>query len=296
MYFNRRNRFHSLGKALLHVLVIAVAAAFLLWNAGCSSSPPNRTEHITLDDAVNEASKSPEDQKKLAVKKYKDAEDSETPESEDDGGSLLTTIGMGFLDDDDSAASPEDVTDDGPLLTHYGIVLGGGTINGDETDGFSILGIQIANHFLADRVRAEIHGLFGTTNLHEKSAIAQGLKNEYQLSLGVGGRYYFTPSHTLMGLFALGGFRGGVLIWNYHNAIQTFQAGETVTVTSDQLLFNEVYLGLGTTFWQARRVQMGISFSGGYRYYSDYTFKDFENDLFGSEPFLQLMLEVMLAR
>jgi hypothetical protein len=275
----------------------AILAIVLAWVVGCSGNPPKQKDHIKLSDAVSEASKDPEDQKKVAADTYKDTGDDEilSDESDEEDESLLTGMGMGFLADGDDAAHPDDSLDEGPLVSHFGLVLGGGTINGDETDGFSIFGIEIAKHFYADRVRFEAYGLGGTANLHENSALAEGLKREYQLSLGLGGRYYFNPPHTFMGVYALGGYRGGILSWTYTNPIQTYQAGESRTVESDRLFFNELYLGLGSSFWQSGRIQMGLNFSAGYRFYSDYTFNDFENDLFTDEPFLQLMMEVMFA-
>ena len=278
------------------VLLLICTAGFAVLT-GCSSSPPKQSDHISLGDAVAEAAKKPDEQKKIAADKYKDSDDDKivTEDSEGEDESLLTTMGMGFLEDDNDAASSDGSLDEGPLVTHFGVVLGGGTINGDETAGFSIFGIEIAKHFTAERVRFEAYGLCGTSNLHENSSLAAGLKNEFQLSLSLGGRYYFTPPHTFMGVYTLGGYRGGILFWDYKNPIETFQDGETVTVESDRLFFNELYLGLGSSFWQSNRIQMGVNFSAGYRFYGDYTFKDFENNLFDSEPFLQMMLEIMFA-
>ncbi len=270
-------------------LFLFILALFL--TSGCSSSKPKR-RGVKLSDAAEEAKKKPEDQKPLAKKKKKGEKDDPIVHDDDDDDSGVG-IGFGFDSDRDDAAHQDrfdPARDKEPI--HLGVVLGGGSLGNNELDGFALFGIQLGPDFFNDRLRLDIRGLIMPTNQSEKAQFASGLDDEIEVAADLGGRFYFTPRHTFMGLYTHVGLRVGHLSWDYKNPIQVVgTGGQTETIDSDGVNFFAVFGGFGVGLAQFRKVHIGVNLSFGYKSYGATTSEGFDNDVFSDEPFTQLMLE-----
>lgn len=271
-------------------LLLFILALFL--TSGCSSSKTKR-RGVKLSDAAEEAKKKPEDQKPVAKKKKKGEKDEPIVHDDDDYDDSGVGIGFGFDSDRDDEADRDrfDATREKKPI-HLGVVLGGGSLGNNELDGFGLFGIQLGPDFFNDRLRVDIRGLVMPTNQAEKAQFASGLDDEIEVAADLGGRVYFTPRHTFVGLYTHVALRVGHLSWDYKNPIQVVgTGGQTETIDSDGVNFFAVFGGFGVGLAQFRKVHVGVNLSFGYVSYGATTSEGFDNDVFSDEPFTQLMLE-----
>lgn len=278
----------------LFVLCLNLAVfLFALALTGCSSSKPKK-RGVKLSEASEQAKKKPEDQEPLRKKKKKGEKDEPIVHDDDDDDDSGIGIGIiGFDSDGSDAYDDEDLrppSEDERL--HVGVVVGGGSLGKNELDGFALFGIQIGPDFFEKRLRVDLRGLVMPTNQTEKAQATSGLDDELEIAGDIGGRYYFTPAHTFMGLYTHLGLRVGHLSWDYKNPIVFIgTGGQTETIDSDGVNFFAVFGGFGVALVQLRKVHIGANVSFGYKSYSNTTSEGFDNDVFPDEPFTQLMLE-----
>ena len=296
--------------AVRYTVALFVVFILLIVFNSCGSSPTKR-RGIKLSEASAEAAKKPEEQKPLREKKEKKSKEERYDEEEaydeeevyDEEETIYVDVQP--LTDGTESTPDYDVEDSGdspPLVytpagggtvrPHFGITVGGGSLRGDQIDGFGIFGLTFGLDFMDRRwYRVDISGFYITTNRSEDNQLSSGLVREFELAWELSGRFYFTPRHTFMGLYTLGGLRFGYLFWDYKTAIVVSEPGKTERIDSDRVNYASLFLGLGVNLAQTKRVQIGANLSVGYKVYYGLTHEGFDNDIFDDEPMMQLMLD-----
>lgn len=291
---------HVAGRYALTLLVISI---LLIVFSSCGSTPTKR-RGVKLSDASAEAAKEPEEQKPMRKKKQKKNEEENNDEEESYDEETIyveaqpltdeTETTTEYVIDDSDASQPLEYFPGEPVAfyPHFGITVGGGSLRGDQIDGFGSFGLTLGLDFVDRRwYRLDMSGFYITTNRAADNQLSSGLVREYELAADLTGRYYFTPRHTFMGLYALGGVRFGYLFWDYKTAIVVSEPGKTETIDSDRLNYVSVFVGLGANLAQVKRIHIGANMSVGYKMYYGVTNEGFDNDIFGDEPMIQLMFD-----
>jgi hypothetical protein len=275
-------RHHLLTPVLICVLLGSLFA--------CSSNPPKR-RGASLSEAAKEAEKKPEDQKVIEPEEGVVHED---PDYEVGAvGIALGVVESELLTSDQPQPMVQASSRD---PWHIGLVFGGGSLTGDEVDGFLITGVQGGVFFIQDRARVDIRGLVMPTNLTAASGIAGGLQDEVEFAFDVAARLYATPAHTFMGLYGTGGLRLGILTFRYKNPILVDDGfGDIDTIHGDNIKYLAPFLGFGVTLMQTRFVHVGGNLTGGYKFYEGITGEGFSNDVLDDEFFAQVMLNLTLV-
>ena len=135
--------------------------------------------------------------------------------------------------------------------------------------------------FPAKRVRVDIGLYAGHGRRGSQPNVQEGIRSINEVGLELNGRFYFTPAHTLMGAYVLGGLRWGILDWNYSKDIAApDEDGKIQMISGDQVEQVTYFIGLGTSLLQTKAVHLGVSATAGIRVFDPTTFEDFENDLF----------------
>jgi hypothetical protein len=173
-----------------------------------------------------------------------------------------------------------------------GVVAGGGSLGGNEYEGFGLGGLDIGARF-SDRWRFDLGLLVVSPNLSATSLAGQGLKDEVELAADVSVRYYLTPVHTFLGVYPLVGMRWGTLFWDYVTPVNVIADGGPKTIASDHLEYFGFYGGLGVSLVQVRHFSTGFNLTGGFRAYGDNTFEGFHNTLFPTTGYVQLGVEMV---
>jgi hypothetical protein len=255
--------------------------------SGCAivgGAPP---EHYgggaTLTQAAQEAAKdSTEKRKRLDV-----GDEVSTPSG--------TEVGVDVTTDESLAPSESSGGSRGGDPTHLvlGVVAGGGSLGGEEFEGFGFGGLDIGA-FVSNRLRFDVGGLVLSPNLSATSLAGQGLKDEIELALDLSGRFYLTPPHTFLGVYPLVGMRFGTLFWSYRTPVNVIADGGPKTIEDDYLNYFAMYGGLGVSLVQTRNFSTGAHLTGGFRDYDDNTFEGFHNTLFPTTGYSQLTFEMTL--
>jgi len=173
-----------------------------------------------------------------------------------------------------------------------GAVAGGGSLGGQEFEGFGLGGLDIGA-FATDRLRFDLGLLALSPNLSATSLAGQGLTDELELAADVSARYYLTPPHTFLGLYPLAGMRFGTLFWSYRTPVNVIADGAPKTIEDDYLNYFALYGGLGVSLVQTRHFSTGVNLTTGFRAYGDKTYEGFHNTLFPTTGYTQLALEVV---
>lgn len=267
-----------------------LAALFLLGIAagGCAilgGSPPERYGGgATLTQAAKEAAKdSTQKRKRLDV-------GDEVPPAW--GG---TEVGVGVTSGLSEAPSTSGGGGGGGDPSHLvlGVVAGGGSLGGQEYEGFGFGGLDIGA-FVSDRWRLDLGLLIVSPNLSATSVAGQGLKDELELAADFSARFYLTPPHTFLGVYPLVGMRFGTLFWSYRTPVNVIADGGPKTIEDDWLNNFSMYGGLGVSLVQTRNFSTGLNLTGGYREYDETTFEGFHNTLFPTVGYSQLTFEMTL--
>jgi len=173
-----------------------------------------------------------------------------------------------------------------------GVVAGGGSLGGNEYEGFGLGGLDIGARF-SDRWRFDVGLLVVSPNLSATSLAGQGLKDEVELAADLSVRYYLTPAHTFLGVYPLLGMRWGTLFWDYVTPVNVIADGAPKTISSDHLEYFGFYGGLGVSLVQVRHFSTGFNLTGGFRAYGDNTFEGFHNTLFPTTGYVQFGVEMV---
>jgi hypothetical protein len=173
-----------------------------------------------------------------------------------------------------------------------GAVAGGGSLGGQEFEGFGLGGLDIGG-FASDRLRFDIGLLAISPNLSATSLAGQGLKDEVELAADLSARYYLTPPQTFIGVYPLAGMRFGTLFWDYVTPVEVIADGAPKTIGTDHLNYFALYGGFGVSVVQARHFSTGFNLTTGFRAYSGTTFEGFHNTLFPTTGYVQLGVEMV---
>lgn len=274
-----------------------------------SCSSPTKRRGVKLSEATEEAKKPPAEQTPIRERERSDkirGEDDPDDETEvnvdmayvdEPEPPLMSGESMYMTGADDELASPEMVNDFDELGSfHFGLILGGGTIAGDNYDGFGMFAVEggTFNRSLKTYFSLALVGM--TVNLTETSPLVDAVKDEWEGAFDISARYYVTPSHTFTGLYGLGGVRFGYLFWRYANPIEVETDVGVETISSDHIGFFAPYVGVGTSLVQVSWFRFGVNASVGVNLYSGVTNEGFDNDIFSSDPFFQVMVPVAFGR
>lgn len=231
----RSNSLTSAQRALFVLQVLAIIGFFAL-ACGCSSGSSKKRSK--LSEAAAEAEKEPaqrETQKRKEKKKDEDTPTLYVPEEEDDDDGGFDDVMVGVVLTDDPEPQPVAQQDSGVDFLHFGLLIGGGTLAGSDYDGFALIGLQFGVYNPKLRVGADIAVLGMPMNITEAAAGVGGLTNEGEFAVELSVRRYLTPDRSDLGVYITGGFRFGVLIWDYENPIEVDVGGTTETIQSDFL-------------------------------------------------------------
>lgn len=293
------------GRSLRLAAHMAVVT-FVVSSIGCTirSTPKSTVKPAKLGDAVEEAKKDPQDQDVVQPEKTRRKDDpagQRYPDGDDDehdagyAGVAASAAAIDHSLDSDADETPAVEPKESGRL-HGGIIVGGGNIGGDEFDGYTAFGIQIGEMFPRFRTRLDLAGRIHLPNLTDQSGLAGGIKNEWEIAVEGSGRYYLTPTHTLMGLYLIGGARLGQLFWDFGSPIEVEDADGIRTVYNDNLGYFTPFAGFGVSIIQKRSVHVGAHLTGGYRIYGSSTGENLENNVFKDESLVELMVEVTVGR
>lgn len=274
----------------LAVVLLCTLSAFFLTSCATNS------RGIKLSEAAEQAKKKPEEQKTL---QEPDTSEPLEPFEPDPVLSSLTTaeddsLELAELERSDRDAEPP-LEEGAPALSHGGLIVGVGTLTGDSFDGFGLFGFQFGG-LDVDGTQLDATVLFIPTNLIPESDLVGALKDEFEVAIGVSGRRYLTPSHTFMGLYGMLGLRFGALNWHYVNPIAVETDEGTDIIHSDWVGYLAPYAGVGVSLAQTSRFRFGVNASVGVKLYHWNTMRGFENDLFGTGAFFQIMVPVSIGR
>lgn len=115
-----------------------------------------------------------------------------------------------------------------------------------------------------------------------------GMNDVFELTAGLAGRYYFTPSHVAAGPYALAGVRGGAVFWDYAAPVLVDEYGWVSEVASDRLGTWSPYMGMGVSFLRDKPVQLDLGVVTGLQFFNGYTYEGFRNDVFDTTPYTQV--------
>lgn len=177
-----------------------------------------------------------------------------------------------------------------PAGLMLGVVAGGGSIGGPRYDGFGAFGLDVGG-MTGGRWRFDLLGLVSPIQFSDESLAGSSFKDEFDLSADLTARYYLTPEHTFLGVYPIAGMRFGTLFWNYARPVLVYENGIPRKVKDDLINHFSIYGGAGVGLMQLRHVHVGAQLTGGVRIYSWATLNGFDNDLFPSAGFVQLMFE-----
>lgn len=291
------------------VLLLLLAAFGLAIFSGCSSNPPKR-RGIDLSDAASQAKKPPEQQKTLKEDPPED-ERREPARNTEEGASLGLLIPSGEPDSsyiggpaayapgqappEVEATSLTETLKEPGESSYLGFNLEGGFGGQGKSafNGFGLVAAGIGVRIPRWRMRGDINLFYQPADLAKSSTLAAAFKNEFELGFDGRVRYSFTPAHTLLGVFALGGIRFGLLSWDYANPIDVEdEYGNIEVIHGDMLTVFSVYIGTGVGLMQTSAVHVSASVSVGYKMYSNVTEKGFDNNLIGDRGFALFLIDL----
>ena len=114
---------------------------------------------------------------------------------------------------------------------------------------------------------------------------------EYGIGMNVRG--HFTPAHTFVGAYLIGGGRASFLKFDYVDGLAVDYGNITEVVADDWVAVLQLYLGVGVSLVQTEVLHLGMHVSGGYRFYpGGDTDKGVPNEFFDDEAFIQVIFPV----
>jgi len=161
---------------------------------------------LKLSDAVEQAKEEPDKQEVLKPKKELDEWDFQRSDVE----MTVPQTALNFDDDYAYVDTSNVINGEREVIAiegwRLGAVVGGGTME-KQFDAFGIFGLQLL--FPSHPVCVNVGLQYIHTNFIDESSLSTGLENEMEIALDISGRYYFTPAHTFVGIFAQAGIRLG---------------------------------------------------------------------------------------
>ena len=174
---------------------------------------------------------------------------------------------------------------------HYGLCAGGGTLL-PQHNGFWFFGLKAGRYYPRLRVWSDYGLLYMQSNLSETSNPVVGTNNEWELAHDINVRYYFTPSHTFMGLHADAGGRLGILIFKRAVSDMAEDDEDGTAFCTDAIGTTSIYDGLGTSFLQTKRLHLSGTLTTGIKFFFSNSILQPATDLFDTQGFVQFVVDV----
>lgn len=171
-----------------------------------------------------------------------------------------------------------------------GFLLQGGSLGGQDYDGFSGFGLSFGTR--QDRARVDANITASNVLFKGESLLGRAMKDAGELRLDVMARYYLTPSHTFMGLYPVFGLGTGTLFWTYARPVEVIENGAARMVEDDRINHFSFCTGLGMSLLQTRHLHVGGNLVGGVRFYGRHTDAGLKNDLLPTTGYAQLLVDI----
>lgn len=153
-----------------------------------------------------------------------------------------------------------------------------------------------AYHF-KKKQRASLHFGAAIIPTREDSDLFGSIDELDQIHLGYQHRIYFTPDHTIFGIYLPIDAVLKLMLWRYNNPIVTDVYGEdneflySERITDDGLIGFSLGTGIGFSLMRLKRFRLSSEITLGGTFYSSETINSFTNDVFTSDGYLMLSLE-----
>ncbi len=165
---------------------------------------------------------------------------------------------------------------------------------GDAIKSFSTFTVMFSG-YTGPRYRAHAGLYFGRGKAGSQPNVRDGLRWISEAGIDVGSRGYFTPDHSLLGVYMLVGLRAGILYWSYNTALDATAAdGTPEKISKDGLGIFTPYIGLGTSLLQSKTFHLGVNFTVGGRLTINHTLEGYENDIFKHVAEYKLNIEASI--
>jgi hypothetical protein len=290
----------------------AAAAALLplvaLLASGCGalfSDEPAEPTRGSLGDAAEEAAKPPAQQKPVEPPaeangrgSQQEMEPAETggdevvvvPAQLDSSGAPLATPPAVVADS--SAILPAD--DDGRF--HAGPVAGLGFEAGGVFERIDVFGVALGISF-EDESMGNLQVLYSRPRLDPARGLDASISKIEEVALDLSVRGYLTASHTFAGVYVGGGYRIGLMLWDWRNPIQVpNDAGGFDEIGNDSIVTHSFHVDLGVSPVQLAHFHVGCHGVYGLKLYANSTLQNFQNDLFQNVGFGQILFDVAYVR
>ncbi len=151
---------------------------------------------------------------------------------------------------------------------------------GDAVQGFTNYTFTYS-WYTAPRYRAQAGFYFGPGKTGSQPNVKNVFSKISEAGIDIASRGYFTPEHSLLGVYAIVGLRAGAMYWSYYTPLEwVAEDGSVEKISDDGIILFVPYIGLGTSLLQTKSVHVGVNFTLGSRLYTDKTWERYENDLF----------------
>jgi hypothetical protein len=241
----------------------------------------------TLSDGVAEAKKSDDDKKKVLVTDKK--------EKKQRGKRDIEVVHVHHHHHDDVVyVASVDVEPERPAQSELvGVQFGGAHFDRGAIRNSRSMSVRYGKTQLAldGRLSGELDVM--ASSVRFDSQTARGLRNGQELTVGGTLRLDLTRNHTFAGVQLIGGFRGGWLMWNYHNPIWIEdEYGDLIEAGHDDVVTYTPYAGLGFSFIRTSHFHFGADLITGFTFFESYTDQGLQNDLFKATQRTELRVGV----
>jgi hypothetical protein len=192
----------------------------------------------------------------------------------------------------DTTAAPP--TDDYEKF-HVGPVAGFGFEAGGVFERIDVFGLELG--FVADRSRVIVEGLYSEPRLDPARGLDSSIANMQELAADFSARFYLTPPHTFTGVYLGGGYRVGIMSWDWRNPIQVpNDTGGFDEFGNDSIMMHSFHADVGVSPVQLAHFHVGGHLVYGLKVYASTTTENFDNDLFRNVGFGQVLLDIVYVR
>ncbi len=172
--------------------------------------------------------------------------------------------------------------------TVFTLSAGTGNMSDDNLDALKQLDLSIGFQE-KDKHRFDIYLGYGWISPASSGILKSAIDgNAHLATVGLRYKAFFTPSHTLLGVYLTAGIAWDWLYWQYENEIEA----DGRPVDSDSLSGGELFVGAGLNVVQTKNVQIGVEAVPTFIWLPDYTDEGFENDFFDDNLVLKLRVSL----
>jgi len=254
-----------------------------------SDDDDDHTITVTIGDEDDEEL----DDGDLGWDNEEDARECERRHNPDDDVRIEGNLGKVF-------SSTEDSTSEIRLKIPLSLEFAGGSgiVYNKDLFGYNHFTMTIAPFFKS--------GLYLSTGLAQSPVqktghLASSLKNNvYMFNIGVGYRFYTTPSHTFLGNYLAIGANYTLMAWRYKNSIyvETYDDDgvllEKDEVFADALDGLELYCATGINLIQTKHFKIGGTITPGVILWYGTTMEGFTNDVFKPFGYLKFGINIQM--